>query len=296
MRVAAVKPNPAARNRPPARALSKPARRRRRNNALLGALAWFCGLVFFAPIAWMVFVSFHKEVHAAVSPPNLTAPLTLEQYGNIFERNIAPYMINSLIAAGVSTLLVIVLAVPAAYATAVKPIRAVRGTLTWVLSTKFLPLIAALLPLYLIFKELGLLDNIWALVIFYTGMNLPVAIWMMHSFLSEIPPDVMSAAEVDGAGLATILTRIVLPLALPGIAATALIAFIFAWNEFMFALSLTATKASTAPVYLVSFITSEGLFIAQLSAASLVVSIPVVIAGWVAQDRLVQGLSLGAVK
>jgi sorbitol/mannitol transport system permease protein len=276
--------------------VSKSARRRKRNNSLLGVLAWFCGLVFFAPIAWMVFVSFHKEVHAAVSPPDLTAPLTIEQYANVIERNIAPYTINSLIAAGFSTVLVIVLAVPAAYATAVKPIRAVKGTLTWVLSTKFLPLIAALLPLYLVFKELGLLDNIWGLVIFYTGMNLPVAIWMMHSFLSEIPPDVMAAAEVDGAGLPTILARIVLPLALPGIAATGLIAFIFAWNEFMFALSLTGTKASTAPVYLVSFITSEGLFIAQLSAASLVVSIPVVIAGWVAQDRLVQGLSLGAVK
>ncbi|MDR2567312.1 MAG: carbohydrate ABC transporter permease [Bifidobacteriaceae bacterium] len=296
MSAVAIKPSPLRRAPAAKRVLSRPARRRKRNNALLGVLAWFCGLVFFAPIAWMVFVSFHKEVHAAVSPPNLTAPMTVEQYTNIFERNISPYMLNSLIAAGFSTLLVIALAVPAAYATAVKPIKAVKGTLTWVLSTKFLPLIAALLPLYLVFKELGLLDNIWALVIFYTGMNLPVAIWMMHSFLSEIPPDVMAAAEVDGAGLPTILMRIVLPLALPGIAATALIAFIFAWNEFMFALSLTGTKASTAPVYLVSFITSEGLFIAQLSAASLVVSIPVVIAGWVAQDRLVQGLSLGAVK
>ncbi|MDR1118930.1 MAG: carbohydrate ABC transporter permease [Bifidobacteriaceae bacterium] len=278
------------------RRLSKPARRRRRANTRLGLLAWTAGLLFIAPIAWMVFVSFHKEVHAAVSPPDLFSPLTVEQYANVFARNISPYMVNSLTAAGVSTLFVVLLALPAAYATAVKPIRAVKGVLTWVLSTKFLPLIAALLPLYLVFKQLGLLDNVYALVIFYTGMNLPVAIWMMHSFLSEIPKDVMAAAEVDGAGLPTILIRIVFPLALPGIAATALISFIFAWNEFMFALSLTATKAATAPVYLVSFITSEGLFIAQLSAASIVVCVPVIIAGWVAQDKLVQGLSLGAVK
>jgi len=157
-------------------------------------------------------------------------------------------------------------------------------------------MIAALLPVYLTFQYLGLLDNILALVIFYTGMNLPVAIWMMHSFMAEIPKDVLAAAEVDGASLPLILRKIVLPLASPGIAATGLICFIFSWNEFLFALNLTATKASTSPVYLVSFITSEGLFIAQLSAAALVVSIPVIIVGWVAQDKLVQGLSLGAVK
>jgi len=205
-------------------------------------------------------------------------------------------MLNSLMAAGFSTLLVVVLAVPAAYATAVKPVRNVRGVLGWILSTKFLPMIAALLPVYLTFQYLGLLDNIFALVIFYTGMNLPVAIWMMHSFMAEIPKDVLAAAEVDGASLPLILRKIVLPLASPGIAATGLICFIFSWNEFLFALNLTATKAGTSPVYLVSFITSEGLFIAQLSAAALVVSIPVIIVGWVAQDKLVQGLSLGAVK
>lgn len=168
--------------------------------------------------------------------------------------------------------------------------------LQWVLSTKFLPLIAALIPVYLVFQFLGLLDSIAALVIFYTGMNLPIAIWMMHSFLSDLPKDIMSAAEIDGANLPRIIRSIVVPLAMPGIAATALITFILAWNEFLFALNLTATKASTSSVYLVSFITSEGLFIAQLSAASIVVSIPVVIAGWVAQDKLVQGLSMGAVK
>jgi sorbitol/mannitol transport system permease protein len=168
--------------------------------------------------------------------------------------------------------------------------------LGWVLSTKFLPMIAAMLPVYLTFQYLGLLDNILALVIFYTGMNLPVAIWMMHSFMVEIPKDVLAAAEVDGASLPLILRKIVLPLGSPGIAATGLICFIFSWNEFLFALNLTATKASTSPVYFVSFITSEGLFIAQLSAAALVVSIPVILVGWVAQDKLVQGLSLGAVK
>lgn len=263
---------------------------------LLSLLAWLLGILFILPVAWTLYVSFHQEVDAAVSPPDFLAPLTTVQYERVFGSRARPALLNSLMAAGFSTLLVIALAVPAAYATGVKPIRQARGVLQWILSTKFLPLIAALVPVYVVFQRLGLLDNIWALVVFYTGMNLPIAIWMMHSFLKEIPKDIMSAAEVDGASLWRILTSIVLPLAMPGIAATGLICFILAWNEFMFALNLTATVAGTSSVYLVSFITSEGLFIAQLSAAALVVSIPVVIAGWVAQDKLVQGLSLGAVK
>lgn len=263
---------------------------------VLSLLAWMFGLLFIAPVVWTLFVSFHEEVDAAVSPPDFTAPLTLVQYDRVLSGRAVPALLNSTMAAVFSTLFVIVLAVPAAYATAVKPIKRARGVLQWILSTKFLPLVGALVPVYVAFQRLGLLDNIWALVIFYTGMNLPIAIWMMHSFLKDIPKDIMAAAEVDGASLIRILVSVVLPLAMPGIAATALICFILSWNEFMFALNLTATVAGTSSVFLVSFITSEGLFIAQLSAAALVVSIPVVIAGWVAQDKLVQGLSLGAVK
>lgn len=263
---------------------------------VLSLLAWLLALVFVVPVIWTVYVSFHNEVDAAVSPPNFLSPLTTVQYERVFGSRAIPSLLNSLMAAGFSTLFVVMLAVPAAYATAVKPIRQTKGVLQWILSTKFLPLIAALIPVYVVFQNLGLLDNIWALVVFYTGMNLPIAIWMMHSFLKEIPKDIMAAAEVDGASLLRILRTIVLPLAMPGIAATGLICFILSWNEFMFALNLTATRAGTSSVYLVGFITSEGLFIAQLSAAALVVSVPVVIAGWVAQDKLVQGLSMGAVK
>lgn len=273
-----------------------PRRKRQKGSRWLGVLAWFAALLFFAPIAWMVQTSFRQESDAAVNPPNVLAPFTLDQYRGIFDRDISPYIINSLTTSLTSTLFVIALALPAAYALAVKPVRNVRGVLSFVLSTKFLPMIGALLPIYLTFKHLGMLDNVYALVVFYTGMNLPIAIWMLRSFLVEIPKDIMAAAEVDGASLFTILRRIVLPIAMPGLAATALICFIFSWNEFMFALNLTATRAGTAPVFLVSFITSEGLFLARLCAASVVVSIPVVIAGWIAQDKLVQGLSLGAVK
>jgi len=278
--------------------VSKAMRRRRGEGGPLGVVAWLAAIVFVAPVFWMLLTSFHSEQNAAANPPTLFAPLTVANYLTVFspDKHIQTFVLNSLMGAGFSTIFVVVLALPMAYATAVKPIQSPRGVLQWILSTKFLPLIAALVPVYITFKNLGLLDNIWALVIFYTGLNLPVAVWMCHSFLSDIPADIMAAAEVDGASLPTILTRIVLPLSLPGIAATALICFIFAWNEFLFALNLTATQASTSPVFLAGFITSEGLFMARLSAAAIVVCLPVVIAGWVAQKRLVQGLSLGAVK
>lgn len=195
-----------------------------------------------------------------------------------------------------STLLVLVLAVPAAYALSIKPVEKWTDVMFFFLSTKFLPLIAALLPVYMIVKNIGMLDNIWTLVVLYTSMNLPIAVWMMRSFLAEVPKEILEAAEVDGAGLPTVLLRIVAPVAMPGLAATSLICFIFSWNEFMFAVNLTATKASTAPVFLVGFITNEGLFLARLCAAATLVSLPVLIAGFAAQDKLVRGLSLGAVK
>lgn len=277
----------------------RPSRRyhRRERGGPLGVVAWIAAIVFIAPAAWMLLTGFHREVDAATSPPPLFAPLTLENFERVFaDPRVLQSLLNSLIAAGLSTVFVIILALPMAYATAVKPIQNPRSVLQWVLSTKFMPLIAALIPVYLTFQQLGLLNNVWALVIFYTGLNLPIAVWMCHSFLSDIPADIMAAAEVDGASLVTILRSIVLPLAMPGIAAASLICFIFAWNEFLFALVLTGAQSGTSPVFLVSFVSSEGLFMAQLSAAAIVVSLPVIMAGWIAQDKLVQGLSLGAVK
>ena len=188
------------------------------------------------------------------------------------------------------------MAYPAAYALSIKPIYRNKDVLSFFLSTKFLPPIAALLPLYLIFKNLHILDNIWALTLLYVTMNLPLAVWMLRSFLKEIPKELVEAAELDGASTPKIIFQVLAPISLPGIAATALISFIFTWNEFLMAINLTGFHAATGPVYLVSFITAEGLFFAHLAAVSIVVSLPVVIAGWVAQDKLVRGLALGAVK
>ncbi|MGY3202294.1 sorbitol/mannitol transport system permease protein [Streptomyces sp. TE5632] len=259
-------------------------------------VAWLATLVFFAPVAWMVLTSFHQESDAATNPPSLLAPFTLDQYELLLGRDITPYLLNSAMASVISTLLVLALSIPAAYALSIKPVEKWTDVMFFFLSTKFLPVIAALLPVYLIVKDAGMLDNVWTLIVLYTAMNLPIAVWMMRSFLAEVPKEILEAAEVDGAGLPTVLLRIVAPVAMPGVAATALICFIFSWNEFLFAVNLTATNASTAPVFLVGFITNEGLFLARLCAAATLVSLPVLIAGWAAQDKLVRGLSLGAVK
>ncbi|MEU3346586.1 carbohydrate ABC transporter permease [Streptomyces sp. NPDC006700] len=274
--------------------------RGRFRGAALGVVAWLAGLVFVLPLLWMVLTSFHSEADAATNPPSVAAALTLDGYRQFFGLTGGaspwPALINSMTASLVSTLLTLLLALPAAYALSIRPVKKWTDVLFFFLSTKMLPLVAGLLPIYLFAKNTGLLDNIWALVILYTAMNLPIAVWMMQSFLSEVPVAIIEAAQIDGAKLPTVLGRVVAPIALPGIAATALICFIFSWNELMFARVLTGVVAETAPVFLTTFITSQGLFLAKVCAASLVISLPVLAAGFAAQDKLVQGLSLGAVK
>ncbi|MGD1218192.1 MULTISPECIES: carbohydrate ABC transporter permease [Streptomyces] len=277
-----------------------PRRTVRARGAGLGLVAWLAGVVFFLPIAWMALTSFHSEPDAATNPPSLGAALTLDGYREFFGTGGGaspwPALVNSTVASVVSTLCVLLLALPAAYALSIRPVRKWTDVLFFFLSTKMLPVVAGLLPIYLFAKNTGMLDNIWLLVILYTSMNLPIAVWMMQSFLAEVPVAVIEAAQIDGARLPTILARVVAPIALPGIAATALICFIFSWNELLFARVLTGVVAETAPVFLTGFITSQGLFLAKVCAASLVISLPVLAAGFAAQDKLVQGLSLGAVK
>ncbi|MFC4508557.1 MULTISPECIES: carbohydrate ABC transporter permease [Streptomyces] len=283
----------------PTRADRRPGRSRR-NSALLGLAAWVAGVFFFLPIAWMVLTSFHSEQDAATNPPSLSASLTLDGYREFFGSSTGaspwPSLINSASASVVSTLLVLALAIPAAYALSIRPVRKWSDVMFFFLSTKMLPAVAGLLPIYLVAQNLGLLDNVLLLVILYTSMNLPIAVWMMRSFLAEIPTAVLEAAAIDGAGLVTLFRKIIIPMAAPGIAATSLICFIFSWNEMLFARVLTGVRSITSPVFLTSFVTSQGLFLAKVCAAAVAVSLPVLIAGFAAQDKLVQGLSLGAVK
>ncbi|MFI7285739.1 carbohydrate ABC transporter permease [Streptomyces anulatus] len=275
-------------------------RKARRRSAALGVAAWVVGIGFCLPALWMVLTSFHAEADAATNPPSLAAALTLDGYRAFFGGGGGPTpwppLVNSLAASFFSTVLVLLLALPAAYALSIRRVRKWTDVMFFFLSTKMLPVVAGLLPVYLFAKNTGLLDNIWLLVLLYTSMNLPIAVWMMQSFLADVPVSIIEAAQVDGARLPTVLRRVVAPVAGPGIAATALICFIFSWNELLFARVLTGVVAGTAPVHLTTFVTSQGLFLAQLCAASVVVSLPVLVAGYAAQDKLVQGLSLGAVK
>ena len=277
----------------------KPRRKERsRAGLVMSVLAWLVGILFVLPVVWMVLTSFHSEAAAATNPPSVFAPLTLEGYREFFSGGASPWppLLNSLTASVVSTILVLLLSIPAAYALSIKPVKKWTDVLFFFLSTKMLPIVAGLLPLYLFAQNARLLDNIWLLIVFYTSMNLPIAVWMMRSFLSEVPVEMLEAASMDGAGLIKTMRSVIAPVVMPGIAATALICFIFSWNELLFARVLTATVAQTAPVFLTGFVTSQGLFLAQLCAAAFVVSLPVLVAGFAAQDKLVQGLSLGSVK
>ncbi|CAN5471652.1 carbohydrate ABC transporter permease [soil metagenome] len=269
---------------------------KRIGSASLGIIAWIVALLVFLPVGWMFMTGFKQERDAYVTPPTIFFQPTLDQYVNLFEGNIGRSLMNSVVASGVSLLIVLVLALAAAYALAINPIPKWRDGMFFFLSTRFLPPVAAVVPLYLIARDLSLLDNILILIIMYTAMNLPLAIWMLQSFLSEIPKEIFEAASMDGAGFFTTMRRIVLPLATPGIAATSLICIIFSWNEFFFAVNFTSVKATTMPVFLLSFAANEGLFWAQLSAAATIATLPIILLGWIAQDKLVQGLTMGAVK
>ena len=274
--------------------------RRRRSSVIVGVAAWIIGLIFIAPVLYMLLTSLHSEPDAATNPPSFFAPLTVEGYANFFGAGTGtspwPSLINSTTASVLSMILVLVLSIPAAYALSIRPVRKWTDVMFFFLSTKMLPVVAGLLPIYLIAQFAGMLDNVYTLVIIYTSMNLPIAVWMMRSFLAEVPVEMLEAASLDGAGLIRTLRSVVVPVVLPGIAATSLICFIFSWNELLFARVLTATVAQTAPVYLTGFVTSQGLFLAKVCAAAVAVSLPVIVAGFAAQDKLVQGLSMGAVK
>ncbi|MGO1768952.1 MAG: carbohydrate ABC transporter permease [Microbacterium sp.] len=270
--------------------------RKRVVGSILTIITWIVTLAFFFPIAWMVFTAFKPERDASTNPPTFLTDFTLDNFARVFNTGFTNFLINSLSASVMSTIIVMLLAFPAAYGLSIRPIVRSTDALFFFISTKFLPLAAASIPLYLLLQNLGLLDNVSALTILYLGMNLPLAVWMMRSFLMEVPREIIEAAQVDGAKFSTEMLRIVLPLVAPGMAAAALICFIFAWNEYFLANLLTSTVARTAPPALGSFVDGRGQFLAILSAAATLAVLPVIIAGWVAQKRLVRGLAMGAIK
>ena len=272
-------------------------RRVREMSGLAGwtVLGWVAGIGFFNPVLWMVITAFKPESAAETWPPRFTFSPTLSEFRLVFS-GMDPFIEHSAIATIGSTVLVLVLALPAAYALSIRPVGGWRDSLFFFISTKMLPVVAAIGPLYVIALKTHLLDSIWLLIILYAAMNLPLAIWMIRSFMLEVPTEMLEAARLDGAGRFREITEVIMPVVSPGLVSTALICIIFAWNELFLALNLTVTNASTMPMFLISSVPQEGLYIAHLSAAATVASVPVIIVGWIAQRSLVRGLSMGAIK
>jgi sorbitol/mannitol transport system permease protein len=262
----------------------------------LNLLTYALALLVFFPILWTVLTGFKNEADAAAIPPVFLFDATLDNYRSVFDADYFRYFENTALLAGGSTVLALLLGLPAAYSLAFHTSRRSPTVLSWVLSTKMLPVVGALIPLIVIYKEVDLFDSRLGMILLYAALNLPLVIWMMRSFFADLPKDILEAAIVDGAGFLRIMTRVLLPLTAPGLAATALLCLIFAWNEFLLAVNLTGANTGTLPVFISSFQTSEGLFWAKMSAASTLAVAPVILAGWLAQRSLVRGLTFGAVK
>lgn len=269
-----------------------------RRKMLNTALAWLVGLVIFFPILWIIVLSFKTEGDAIRTPLEvLSSVWTLESYAVVQDRSdYFKHFTNSVIIALGSTLLGILVAVPAAWSMAFVPSKRTRGILMWMLSTKMLPAVGVLYPIYLLFIELGLLDSRTGLVVVLMLINLPIIVWMLYTYFREIPTEILEAARMDGANLRSELLYVLTPMAIPGIASTILLNVILAWNEAFWTLNLTAAKAAPLTAFIASYSSPEGLFYAKLSAASVMAIMPILIMGWFSQKQLVRGLTFGAVK
>ncbi len=261
-------------------------------------VAWSIGFVIFFPILWTILTSFKTEAQAINDPPLfLFFDWTLENYAIVQERsNYMRFLWNSIFLACGSTILGIIIAVPAAWSMAFVPSRRTKDILMWMLSTKMLPAVGVLYPIYIGFVKLGLLDNRFGLMIVLMLINLPIIIWMLYTYFKEIPGEILEAARIDGASLGNEILYVLTPMAIPGIASTVLLNIILAWNEAFWTLNLTAAKAAPLTAFIASYSSPEGLFFAKLSAASTMAIAPILVLGWFSQKQLVRGLTFGAVK
>ncbi|MDX6749082.1 carbohydrate ABC transporter permease [Geminicoccaceae bacterium 1502E] len=270
----------------------------RSRTLMVTIIAWLIGLALFFPILWTILTSFKTEAQAIASPPLfLFFDWTLENYGTVQERsNYFAHFMNSVIISVGSTVIGLVIAVPAAWSMAFVPRKRTKDVLMWMLSTKMLPPVGVLIPIYLIFRDVGLLDTRTGLVIVLTLINLPIIVWMLYTYFREIPGEILEAARMDGASLRKEILHVLTPMAVPGIASTMLLNIILAWNEAFWTLNLTAAKAAPLTAFIASYSSPEGLFYAKLSAASTMAIAPILILGWFSQKQLVRGLTFGAVK
>ncbi|MRG54371.1 ABC transporter permease subunit [Phyllobacterium sp. SYP-B3895] len=269
-----------------------------RRKLTFSILGWAIGLLIFFPILWTFLTSFKTEGTAIATPPQfLFFDWTLENYHEVQARsNYMKHVTNSIVISVGSTLIGLALAIPAAWAMAFSPTKRTKDVLMWMLSTKMMPPVGVLVPLYLIFRDWGLLDTRLGLVAVLTMINLPIIVWMLYTYFKEIPGEILEAARMDGASLMKEIVYVLTPMAVPGIASTMLLNIILAWNEAFWTLNLSAANAAPLTAFIASYSSPEGLFWAKLSAASTMAIAPILIMGWFSQKQLVRGLTFGAVK
>jgi sorbitol/mannitol transport system permease protein len=276
------------------KSLSAEQRKKRALGVFLTAITWVVCVLYFFPLLYMFLTGIKTETDAV--PPSLFFTPTLENYRTVLSSGILPHLLNSMIITLAAMALCLLFGVPAAYAIVFGRLKNPDSWFFWFLSTTLLPAVSVIVPIFLLFKYIGALDTRWGMIIIYMGANIPIVIWMVRSFLKDIPVQLLEASEIDGANRLYSFFKIILPLAKPGIISTGLLVFIFIWNEFFFAVSLTYIDASTIPVYMATYMTQEGLFWAKLSAISTITVLPPLILGWISQKALVRGMMMGAVK
>ena len=270
---------------------------RRMQSLVVGALAWTIAALIFFPILWMILTSLKTEIDAFATPPQFIFMPTLENYLHINERSdYFAFAWNSVLISFTATLLCMLIAVPAAYSMAFFETRQTKRTLLWMLSTKMLPPVGVLMPIYLLAKSMDLLDSRITLIVIYTLINLPIVVWMVYTYFKDIPVDILEAARLDGATTWQEIVRVLLPIARGGLASTMLLSLILCWNEAFWSLNLTSSAAEPLTALVASYSSPEGLFWAKLSAVSTLACAPILIFGWISQKQLVRGLSFGAVK
>ena len=261
-------------------------------------LAWVVAFLIFFPILWTFLTSFKSELDAIAMPPKfLFFNWTLENYADVQQRsNYLKFAFNSVVLSIGANLVGLLIAVPAAWSMAFAPGKRTKDLLMWMLSTKMMPAVGVLVPIYLVFKNLGLLDSLFGIGLILMLLNLPLLIWMLYTYFKEIPNDILEAARMDGASLINEIVYVLTPMAVPGIASTMLLAIILSWNEAFWTLNLTTSNAAPLTAFIASYSAPEGFFWAKLSAASTLAIAPILILGWFSQKQLVRGLTFGAVK
>jgi sorbitol/mannitol transport system permease protein len=268
-----------------------------KTNYLRMTVGWLAAILMAFPVFWMALAAFKTEQDAAAIPPKFVFSPTLENFAEMNKRvDYALHAWNSVTVSFTATILALLVAAPAAYAMAFYPTKHTKGLMMWMLSTKFMPAVGVLVPIYLLLVSAGLLDTKIALITLTFLGNLPLVVWMLYSYFKEVPHEILEAGRMDGAGPVTQLIHLLFPLTMPGIAATALLSVILSWNEAFWCINVTATDAGTLALAIASFANSEGQFWAKLSAASLASVAPVLVLGWFTQRQLVRGLTFGAVK